>query len=61
MFDVIKGLMQLMIQFINGLFYIEIDLFEGFNIYLGVLVITTISILLILSFVLRAIGVVEKE
>lgn len=61
MFDVIKGLIKLMVQFINALFYIEIDLFEGFNIYLGVLVISTVAILLILSFVFQAIGVIERE
>ncbi len=61
MFDIIKGFIQLITQAINSLFYIEIDLFDGFNIYLGVLVITFITVLLFLYFIFVAIGVIEKE
>lgn len=61
MFDIIKGYIQLAIQFINSIFYIEIDIHNDFKVYLGVLVIVYVVVLLILYFILKSIGVIDKE
>lgn len=60
MIDIIKNIFDLMIDFINSIFFLEIELTNDTNVYLGVLVCSFVTFVLILYFILKALGVIDK-
>ena len=58
MIEIIKEIIKLITTFINGIFYLEIDLTETVDVYIGVLVIAFLFIVLSIYFIFKAIGLV---
>lgn len=58
MIEIIKEIIKLIMTFINGIFYLEIDLTETVDVYLGVLVIAFLFIVLSIYFIFKAIGLI---
>ena len=58
MIEIIKEIIKLITTFINGIFYLEIDLTETVDVYVGVLVIAFLFIVLSIYFIFKAIGLV---
>jgi len=58
MIEIIKEIIKLITTFINGIFYLEIDLTETVDVYLGVLVIAFLFIVLSIYFIFKAIGLI---
>lgn len=61
MVDIIKNIIQLIIQFINGIYNIEIDLTPTLNVKLGFLIISFISFVIVIKIVLEAIGIKKGD
>lgn len=58
MIEIVKEIVKLTVKFINGIFYIKIDLTDTIDVYLGVLVISFLFIMLSIYFIFKAIGLV---
>lgn len=58
MIEIIREIIDLMIEFINGLFYLQIDLTDTLDIYLGVLIVAFWFIMLSIYFIFKALGIV---
>lgn len=58
MIDVIREIIKLTMDFINGIFYLQIDLTDTVDVYLGVLVIAILFITLSIYFIFKALGIV---
>lgn len=61
MITIIRNILDLMINFINSIFSLKIEFIEGKQVELGYIVVIFISVMLILYFVLGAVGISKKE
>lgn len=60
MFEIIKGIIDLLMIYINGFYIIELEIYEGQTILFGELVIGFWFILLCVYLLLRVLGVIGK-
>lgn len=60
MIEIVKNIIDLVVNFIEGLFKIQIDLAEGFYISLGDLFIGFLVVVLSIYFLLLGLGVISK-
>lgn len=58
MIEIIKEIIKLITIFINGIFYLEIDLTETVDVYLGVLVIAFLFIMFSIYFIFKSLGLI---
>lgn len=61
MLEVIKQLIDLVMQFIDSAFSIKIDFFEGVRVSLLVVVLAFIFLIYSIYYILKAIGVLSDE
>lgn len=60
MIEIVKNIIDLCNIYINKIFNINIDLAPGFNVSLGMLIISFLAMILTIYFVLRGFGVISK-
>lgn len=57
MLEILKNVIDLVMQVINQLFYIEIEITSDFHAPLGFLIITAMFICILIAWVLHALGI----
>lgn len=60
MIDIIKNLIDLTMQLINGLYNMQVDITPGVNVSLGELVIGFLIVILTIYFVFVGLGIISK-
>lgn len=61
MIDIIKSLITLMVNFITGIYNIEIDLNPNWNVKFGTLVLAFISFIILLKVIFESIGIKKGD
>lgn len=60
MVDIIKSIIDLLAQFINGIFNFQVDFIPGQNISIGVIVVSFVFFVLAIYLILRALGIIKE-
>lgn len=60
MYEIIVSIIDLMIQFITGIFNLEVTWRDGESIKIGVLVTAFVSFVLALYLILKALGIINE-
>lgn len=61
MVDIIKGILDLSANFINSLFNFEVEFIGTTKVPLGVVIISFVFLVLVLYFILKALGFYDSE
>lgn len=60
MVDIIKSIIDLLTQFINGIFNFQVEFIPGQNVAIGVIVVSFVFFVLSIYLILRALGIIKE-